>query len=454
MALLTGCTEDAGPLAPASEEGGVEQVINDPDILTPEGELSGLGKAATLWGQRLHWDYYNEIRARQNGELRWFLGADCNDGLDAEDLIRQAFAHWQPYTKFRFVEANARNDANIVIVFDDGADVRFQDGTTRQWMTRPAPGRISVTFGLGFAPMDDRRGLGLDDCGDVYINDNVQWRQNGTSVQAYGLSWPRSLVEVLTHEIGHALGLAHDGSSTSNIMCAGGNRTNRTGELFDADVTSICHLYQAPALFHLGVEGTNRVIDAGYRRILGRAPDAGGMATYRDHLSWNILPSRTSRYTVQHFYAALIASDEFFRNVVGRNNGRYVVECYRRLLGREPDNGGYNYYVGNLGNGTFTRKQVALSMVHSDEWCRRYVTQLYHTHLGRAPDAGGLSDWATQIRRQSLLPSEVLIGICSSDEYMHERTGTTDTFIRRMYATILGRNPDQGGFTDWRAWLQ
>ena len=51
-----------------------------------------------------------------------------------------------------------------------------------------------------------------------------------------------------------------------------------------------------------------------------------------------------------------------------RSDADYVAQCYRELLGREPDEGGLVYYVGLLETHGWTRDEIAAMLRNSDEY--------------------------------------------------------------------------------------
>jgi hypothetical protein len=146
-----------------------------------------------------------------------------------------------------------------------------------------------------------------------------------------------------------------------------------------------------------------------------------------------------------------------------------VSHYYRSLLGRAPDAGGKAFWesealrVSTLGaNVNEAWFALAISFINSPEYSlatktdAQFVTDLYRTFFNRAPDSGGLGYWTGQLG--SGLPREVLL---ASFLFSPEFTGFTqsifgNTAVRPeynmvvdFYRGLLGRLPDNGGFTDW-----
>ena len=70
------------------------------------------------------------------------------------------------------------------------------------------------------------------------------------------------------------------------------------------------------------------------------------------------------------------------------------------------------------------------------------IGSAYQQYLGRAPDQGGYQNWQNQLNGGSTIGS-VVGGIAGSDE----------AFIRNLYTTVLGREPDAGS-ANWANALQ
>jgi hypothetical protein len=72
------------------------------------------------------------------------------------------------------------------------------------------------------------------------------------------------------------------------------------------------------------------------------------------------------------------------------------------------------------------------------------VTQIYQEQLGREPDEGGLEYWSNALANGADL-QQVLQGINQSVEGQNYDT----QYITSLYRQILGRNPEQEGFQYW-----
>ncbi len=93
-----------------------------------------------------------------------------------------------------------------------------------------------------------------------------------------------------------------------------------------------------------------------YNAAFARFPDADGLKYWIDQYSSGKDDSRV-------IASSFIASDEFGERY-GDNvtNAKYVETLYVNVLGRDYDQDGYNYWLGNLNAGTETRYELLLGL--------------------------------------------------------------------------------------------
>jgi len=120
-----------------------------------------------------------------------------------------------------------------------------------------------------------------------------------------------------------------------------------------------------------------------------RIPDYGG-------LNFWILRHRggESLTTISDQFAQ---SAEFAAQYGPIDDSEFVKRVYQNVLGRPPDPGGLEHWVGQLAAG-MTRGQMMVQFSESPEYRNLianevYVTMLYSGMLRRAPDPGGFSYW-------------------------------------------------------------
>ena len=98
-----------------------------------------------------------------------------------------------------------------------------------------------------------------------------------------------------------------------------------------------------------------------YNAAFARFPDADGLKYWINQYSSGVDDSRAVA-------SSFLVSDEFSERY-GANvtNAKYVETLYVNVLGRDYDQEGYNYWLGNLNNGTETRYELLLGFAESAE---------------------------------------------------------------------------------------
>lgn len=129
-----------------------------------------------------------------------------------------------------------------------------------------------------------------------------------------------------------------------------------------------------------------------------------------------------------------------------------INRVYAAVFDREPDAGGFAFWVNELTSGARNLQQIADAMVGiSPEFTDTYgalgddafVNQLYLNVQKRNGDAGGIAFWSGQLATGALSRGGVVLGFSESPEY-REATGSTDP-VARLYCAFFLRNPDAGG---------
>jgi len=100
----------------------------------------------------------------------------------------------------------------------------------------------------------------------------------------------------------------------------------------------------------------------------------------------------------------------------------FVTRFYEQCLGRQPDPGGLNEWVGRLLNGSRTGADVAEGFVFSEEFTSKnhsdeaFVTILYRAFFNREPDSNGYSAWLGRMAG-GMSRKSVLDGFLKSQEF-------------------------------------
>lgn len=145
-------------------------------------------------------------------------------------------------------------------------------------------------------------------------------------------------------------------------------------------------------------------IDDLYRRALDRDPDPAGRAYWRDLVVAGVAFDVVA--------AHVFGSDEFAARAGGTPEG-VVTALYRRLLHREPDAGGMDFWLGRLRTGT-SRPTVAEAFHRSPESRGDRVDDLYRRILGRDPEPAGRAAWVEALAHVNDLRLAALLA--ASDE--------------------------------------
>ncbi len=204
-----------------------------------------------------------------------------------------------------------------------------------------------------------------------------------------------------------------------------------------------------------------------YKMILGRSPDREGL------VSWtNMLANGSS--TASQIILGFMSSEEYInKHLSDRESVRIL---YNAMLGREPDEGGWNGWSDLLAQG-YPIGYIINGFSGSEEFiaiCTRYgikpgsvsvgpitphsavdltkikafVTRCYQVILGREPDSTGLQGWSNALANGSATASQIINGFVTSEEYLNKNLSNRES-IRILYNAMLGREPDEGGWNGW-----
>jgi TorA maturation chaperone TorD len=156
------------------------------------------------------------------------------------------------------------------------------------------------------------------------------------------------------------------------------------------------------------------IIRRAYQDILGRAPDAEGMRTYRSNMV-------DRNWTEQDVREALRNSPEYASGAFRNNSAdRIIRRAYQEILGREPDPSGLETYRRNIVERGWDEQDVRQALRRSNE--RQAV---------RAGQVGG---------RDRVVRGQAVV----SD-------ATASDIVRRAYLSVLNREPDETGMRDYKA---
>ena len=98
-----------------------------------------------------------------------------------------------------------------------------------------------------------------------------------------------------------------------------------------------------------------------YNAAFARFPDSDGLRYWINNFSSG---KDDERAVASSFLASAEFQQRYGENVT---NESYVETLYVNVLGRDYDQVGYNYWLGNLNNGVETRYELLLGFSESDE---------------------------------------------------------------------------------------
>ena len=98
-----------------------------------------------------------------------------------------------------------------------------------------------------------------------------------------------------------------------------------------------------------------------YSAAFKRLPDADGLKYW---IGTHSAGTDSNRAVAQSFINSSEFSERFGENI---SNEKYVETLYTNVLGRTYDQAGYDYWVGNLNDGSETKAELLLGFAESAE---------------------------------------------------------------------------------------
>ena len=200
-----------------------------------------------------------------------------------------------------------------------------------------------------------------------------------------------------------------------------------------------------------------------YSVILGRRADGGGLKDWAHKL---LSGAAGGANIVDEF----VKSEEFQGQ--GNSNKKVVEILYKAMLGRSPDAAGLADWTAKLDNGESVRSiiqgfsvageflnicraygiQPGTIVIHASEinqGVTDFVKRCYREGVGREADPGGLNDWCGKILNGTLTPAQVALGFVVAPECVNKYPTNTESFVEMLYKLYMGREADDAGKNDW-----
>ncbi len=151
-----------------------------------------------------------------------------------------------------------------------------------------------------------------------------------------------------------------------------------------------------------------------YFAYFGRVPDAAGQ------MYWTEL-MESGRLDLQGVSDEFARSAEFQNTYGGFNEAEFIVLVYNNVLGRIPDQPGFNYWLDERYRG-LSRGGVMTWFTEGQEYITRSLagveTSLAHIMLlDRSPTAGEYADWVNRMNNRTADLGTLSYDLYASDEY-------------------------------------
>lgn len=148
-----------------------------------------------------------------------------------------------------------------------------------------------------------------------------------------------------------------------------------------------------------------------------------------------------------------------------------IRRAYQDILGRDPDAEGLAHYRNRIINEGWTEVDVREALRRSDEYASgaartrsadRIIRRAYQDILRREPDAAGLETYRRHIIERGWEEHDVRQALRRSPENQARRAGIVsrapvvsdaeaEAIVRRAYQSVLGREPDETGMSEYKA---
>lgn len=161
------------------------------------------------------------------------------------------------------------------------------------------------------------------------------------------------------------------------------------------------------------------IVRRAYEDVLNREPDEEGMRTYRSKIidnNWSEKDVRNDLRKSAEYKGATPASAE-----------KIIRRAYQDVLGREPDAAGLATYRDKLVNEGWSERDVRSDLKSSaerrdtggisEDQARQMVRRAYQSVLGRDPDEAGMATYVQKIRQKRWSEKDIANELRNSQEY-------------------------------------
>jgi hypothetical protein len=139
--------------------------------------------------------------------------------------------------------------------------------------------------------------------------------------------------------------------------------------------------------------------------------------------------------------------------VTPTSNDKWLQHMYTDMIGSQ-DPSGEAFWSSQLNKG-LPRYNAAYAFTQSQGYLMNLVSRQYLAEMGRPVDGPGGNFWVGQLQK-GLAPEGFAASLVGSDEMFNSPTygqSNIDTYISRVYQSMLGRNEDPAGAAFWHDFL-
>jgi hypothetical protein len=180
-----------------------------------------------------------------------------------------------------------------------------------------------------------------------------------------------------------------------------------------------------------------------YVDFLDREPDAGGFSGWVDALNGGL--------TRANLIETFMDSEEFYFQ------GKFIARAYLGILTRDADYAGFRAWLEVLLDG-MSREQIVQFFLESGEFQAKFgsnltnsqfVDRMYANVLLRSADVGGFNAWVGGLNSGQITRAQVALIFLDSLEFQSLSASQNRLDVSLLYFGLLQRDPDPGGFSAW-----
>ena len=212
------------------------------------------------------------------------------------------------------------------------------------------------------------------------------------------------------------------------------------------------------------------VVTSFYQTILGRAPDAGGLAFWSSEATRVVGLGADVKEVFYAMSMSFFSSAEYLAK--NASDTQYITDLYKTFFVRDPSASELSFWLGEL-TAVQSRSALLNSFLFAQEFSNLMTSifgatsvrpevnmtmDLYRGTFGRLPDSAGFNGYLGIIRtaqcqgssQVSTTLNSVLDSFFNSGEYAARARGNRD-FMGDVYNAYMRRGPggDTGGFNFW-----